>query len=151
MEPMQSYSLERFVLIIGDRDIAGGGEDGFYEEEPAADVFEPQVMVNGFALINENLDNSVIATVTVSSHSRAARELDEILEEQREEARTGGIEAREFLARDPSSGGETRDRFCVVLNKPGMVRSNTSGDYQYRIFLPNGAAPGNSPRAADIT
>lgn len=151
MEPLRTYSLNNVVLIVGDRDIAAGGGDGAIEEEPAADRFTPKMNINGLATISTNHDESTVFTITVDSHSRAARDLDEILEEQRDEAAQGGIQPREFLLRDPSNGDETRSRFCVILNKPGMGRGATTGDVQTRIWVPDGQARGKSPRGAATT
>lgn len=149
MEPLRHYDLNAVVFILGDLDISAGGEDGAIEFEPGADTFVPKVLVNGRTTVSRTNNESTIATITVGSHTRAARLLDELREEQLAALDADPILASlEFYMRDPSNGDEVKDRFAVFLNKPPANKGAESADLQYRIFLPNADAPGKSPRGS---
>ena len=147
MEPRRSYSLKSTVLLIGDEDISAGGEDGAVEYEVGADKLIPKVLVNGLASVSMSNNDSVIATITVGSHTLAARILDELAEAQWAGLETDPIiTPLEFYHRDPSNGDVTQDRFAAFLEKPPMNRGQETQDVQYRVFLPTAHATGKSPR-----
>ncbi len=152
MEPLRSYSLLNTVLLIDTDDISAGGEDGAVEYEVGADKLIPKVLVNGLASVSMSNNNSVIATITVGSHTLAAKKLDELAEAQWADIEAGNVIAPiGYYHRDPSDGSVTQDRFCAFLDKPGMNRGQETQDVQYKVFLPTAHATGKSPRGINTS
>ena len=154
MEPLQGYDILGNILAIGDRDISAGGEDGAIEFEPASEsAWLARTMINGNSTVSrDHTNNATVAVITVDSHSRAARDLDELYETQiKDSAAQAGIAPREFYFEDPSDGTKVTDQNAVIMNKPSANRGQTTADITVAIFLPSGNAPGKSPRAPLIT
>lgn len=147
MEPLRSYSLNNTFLVIDTDDISAGGEDGAVEYEVGSDKLIPKVLINGRASVSKSNNDSVIATITVGSHTLAVKKLDAIAEAQWANIDAGNvITPIGYYHRDPSNGDVTQDRFAAFLDKPPMNRGQETEDVQYRVFLPTAHATGKSPR-----
>ena len=142
------YDLNAVALIIGPDDISAGGDDGAIAyEEPTEDVIAKE-LANGDSIESRTNSKALIAIITVGSHTRAARLLGAARALQK--SQTPPIENLPYFMNDPSNGDEITSSRCIFMNAPLLDKPQETGDRVFRIWLPEGKAPGNYQIAPNI-
>lgn len=139
------YSLGDVNTVIGPLaavlppvDLSGYGSDGAIEFDIQEDLQNMVVGLDGAVAFSENLNESVVATITLLETTSEYRQLGAMAQRQVQLQKTqAGLFGVNFLMIDPGNGDKVQEDQAVFTSIPGPDKGGDASDRSFSIALPH--------------